>query len=63
MIFTQDSAQTFNDTEFADVYALLGGRGSYPRTLILDSEGVITYTFTGSLHYKDLVAEIEKAKN
>mgnify|MGYP005756809923 FL=1 len=63
MIFTQDSAQTFNDTEFADVYALLGGRGSYPRTLILDSEGVITYTFTGSLHYEDLVAEIEKAKN
>ena len=61
MLFTQDSMQTVDGAEY-DVFTLLGGRNSYPRTLILDSEGVITFAFTGSLHYKELVAEIANAK-
>ena len=60
MLFTQDSMQTVDGAEY-DVFTLLGGRNSYPRTLILDSEGVITFAFTGSIHY-ELVAEIANAK-
>lgn len=61
MLFTQDSMQTVDGTEY-DVFTLLGGRNSYPRTLILDSEGVISFAFTGSIHYEELVAEIANAK-
>ena len=61
MLFTQDSMQTVDGAEY-DVFTLLGGRNSYPRTLILDSEGVITFAFTGSIHYEELVAEIANAK-
>ena len=61
MLFTQDSMQTVDSAEY-DVFTLLGGRNSYPRTLILDSEGVITFAFTGSIHYEELVAEIANAK-
>ena len=61
MLFTQDSMQTVDGAEY-DVFTLLGGRNSYPRTLILDSEGVITFAFTGSIDYKELVAEIANAK-
>ena len=61
MLFAQDSMQTVDGAEY-DVFTLLGGRNSYPRTLILDSEGVITFAFTGSIHYEELVAEIANAK-
>ena len=61
MLFTQDNMQTVDGAEY-DVFTLLGGRNSYPRTLILDSEGVITFAFTGSIHYEELVAEIANAK-
>ncbi len=61
MLFTQDGMQTVDGAEY-DVFTLLGGRNSYPRTLILDSEGVITFAFTGSIHYEELVAEIANAK-
>ena len=61
MLFTQDGMQTVDGAEY-DVFTLLGGRNSYPRTLILDSEGVITFAFTGSIRYKELVAEIANAK-
>ena len=61
MLFTQDSMQTVDGAEY-DVFTLLGGRNSYPRTLILDSEGVITFAFTGSIRYEELVAEIANAK-
>ena len=62
MVFTQDSLQTVDGNEY-NVFALLGGINSYPRTIILDSEGVITFASTGSLYYEELVAEIEKAKD
>ena len=43
------------------VFTLLGGTNAYPRTLILDSEGEITFTMTGSLAYEVLCAEVENA--
>lgn len=44
-------------------YNLLGGGGSYPRTMILDESGVITFIQDGSLGYDDLVREIESIQN
>ena len=46
-----------------DVFTLLGGRNAYPRTVIVDAEGVITFAFTGSIHYEELVAEIANAQS
>ena len=62
MLFTQDSIQTVDGEEY-DVFALLGGRNAYPRTIILNGDGVIAFSYTGSLSYEELVAEIEKAKD
>ncbi len=42
-------------------FALLGGTNSYPRTVIIDESGVITFAFDGAVHYDELKAEIEKA--
>ncbi len=57
MIFIQDEEQG----EVKDIFTLLGGTNAYPRTLILDSEGEITFTKTGSLGYERLCAEVENA--
>ena len=62
MLFTQDSMQTVDGAEY-DVFTLLGGRNAYPRTVIVDAEGVITFAFTGSIHYEELVAEIANAQS
>lgn len=62
MLFTQDSIQTVDGEEY-DVFALLGGRNFYPRTIILNGDGVIAFSHTGALSYEELVAEIEKAKD
>ena len=43
-------------------FNLLGGKSSYPRTLILDRNGVITFTFDGKLEHSQLIEEIEKIK-
>ena len=42
-------------------YTLLGGTGYYPRTLVLDSDGIITFTVDGAITEADLKSEIEKA--
>ena len=44
-------------------YTMLGGNGMYPRTLILDENGVITFEYTNAVSYETLVSEIEKIKN
>lgn len=47
----------------ADVYYnLLGGNGYYPYTLVLDRDGVITYSASGALDYDDLALLIDGAK-
>jgi thiol-disulfide isomerase/thioredoxin len=48
-------------SEYVDMYYnLLGGNGPYPRTLILDRRGVITFTRNGEVDHAKLVEEIEK---
>lgn len=51
------------DTENAGYYTTLGGRGTYPYTVVLDHEGVITEIFFSSLEYEDLKEAIENIKN
>ena len=43
-------------------FNLLGGKSSYPRTLILDRNGVITFTYDGKLEHSQLIEEIDKIK-
>lgn len=48
-------------SKYVDMYYnLLGGNGPYPRTLILDRRGVITFTENGEVDHAKLVEEIEK---
>lgn len=60
MIFAYDLPLTPN----VDMYFnLLGGRSSYPRTLILDENGVIVLARDGKLEHHELVETIESIKN
>ena len=47
--------------EYDRYYMLLGGDESYPRTLVLDSDGVIKFAFTGAVTEEELRTEIDKA--
>ena len=50
-------------TDMIDMYFnLLGGKSSYPRTLILDENGVIVLTQDGKLSHSQLVETIESIK-
>ena len=51
------------DTADDEYYGLVGGTLYYPRTVILDKNGVITYAADGGMTYAQLVSEIEKAKS
>ena len=51
IIFAQDEP----DDTYGQFYNLLGGIGSFPFTIVLDEEGVITATFPSSVTYEDLV--------
>ena len=44
-------------------YTALGGRGTYPYTVVLDENGVIVKVFWESLHYEDLQAVVEAQLN
>ncbi len=44
-------------------YSMLGGRGTYPYTVILDENGVITNVFVEALHYEDLQQAVETILN
>ena len=52
-----------HDGEGEAYYTLLGGRGTYPYTLVLDEDGVIVKVFWESLHYEDLEAVVEAQLN
>lgn len=47
------------DTEGEDYYTMLGGRGAYPMTVIVDADGVITNVFLEPLEYEDLKESVE----
>lgn len=60
MLFAYDVSLTST----IDMYfTLLGGSSSYPRTLILDRDGVIVYTANGKVSHSQLVENIENALN
>ena len=40
-------------------YNLLGGGSGYPKTMILNEKGIITFSHTGMLSYEQLKAEID----
>ncbi len=49
------------DTEKDTFYYLLGGNGSWPITIILDTEGVIRYRKIGMLSHEKLKAAVDSA--
>ena len=54
IIFAQDEP----DDTYGEFYNLLGGIGSFPFTIVLDENGVITATFPSSVTYEDLVKAV-----
>ncbi len=58
IIFAQDNGAGLYSSE---TYALLGGKSSYPLTLLLDEEGVILYVRQGALREETITARIEAA--
>ena len=57
MIFSWEESEDYN----GDYYKLLGGNGSYPYTLILNAEGVITFKQVGMMSYEELTLLVEAA--
>ena len=49
------------DTATEGYYSSLGGTGGYPRTLVLDAKGVITYAKAGMIDYDYLASLVESA--
>jgi ferredoxin/thiol-disulfide isomerase/thioredoxin len=52
--FTLRFAQDTVESHVSKTYEMLGGRGSWPLTVILDAEGVITYSSSAALSYDRL---------
>ena len=50
------------DTENAGYYTTLGGRGTYPYTVVIDSKGVVSRIFFEALEYEDLQTAVEEIK-
>ena len=55
MLFSWDTGEGFN----GDYYAALGGRGTYPYTVVFDENGIIAKIFFESLEYADLEEIVE----
>ena len=55
--FAYDSEQESGDL----VYELLGGKGTYPMTLIIDDQGIITFKVIGSLTHDELLEAVVSA--
>ena len=56
ILFAQDSGRSLADSE---IYRLLGGRGPYPMTLIVDGEGIVRYRPAGAVTYGDLKTAVD----
>lgn len=56
ILFAKDDGEGFYGT----FYTALGGRDTYPYTVILDENGVIAQIFVNALEYKDLQQVIEE---
>ncbi len=63
IIFAKDSLLVENNPDYGDSYfRLVGGSGSYPYTLVLDENGIISYKAFGRISEDILKGEIEKLK-
>ena len=49
------------DNDAGDYYIGLGGEGDFPMTIIVNKDGVITFTCRGSITHDELVAAVEDA--
>ncbi|MDE7463405.1 MAG: TlpA family protein disulfide reductase, partial [Clostridiales bacterium] len=59
IIFAQDTGTD----QKSDIFTMLGGRsGAYPRTLVIDANGVISSVFDGSVDEETLTKAIESAR-
>ncbi|MBQ8769225.1 MAG: 4Fe-4S binding protein [Oscillospiraceae bacterium] len=52
-----------DDVGTSGYYSTLGGRGTYPYTVVLDEDGVISKIFVSSVTYESLKAAVEEAFN
>ena len=57
ILFAQDES----DGGSGAYYTALGGEGDFPMTIVVDKEGVITFTCRGSITHEELVAAVEEA--
>ncbi len=46
------------DESKQNLYKMLGFTGAWPSTMIVDREGIVTFTKGGSMHYEDLEAQV-----
>ena len=60
--YYKDSNIVFaTDLANEDYYTLLGGRGTYPYTVIIDENGKILKIFVAAVHYEDLEEVVKEA--
>lgn len=59
LLFSWDEGEGLN----GEYYTALGGRGTYPYTVILDQRGVIAEIIVSSLNYETLKASVEAILN
>ncbi len=57
IIFSWETTGKYN----GDYYLQLGGNGSYPYTVVLDAQGIITEANVGMMSYEEMVAMVENA--
>ncbi len=57
MLFSWDGGEGFN----GEYYTALGGRGTYPYTLVLDENGIVVKVFVSSVTYRELQEAVELA--
>ena len=60
IIFAYDQPYTSTVDKY---FTLLGGSDSWPRTLVIDAEGIITFTKDGPLSHDQLLNAVENAIN
>ncbi len=59
MIFLYDEPDGHSEDKY---YSMLGGTDTYPRTLILDKEGIVAFVKDGAMDYDELCSEFDRIK-
>jgi len=61
LVFAKDF--TADGTTVEQYYTALGGRGTYPYTVVLDENGIVVELFVSALEYEDLQRVVESQLN